>query len=324
MANNYLELSEVLPHLTAEEEAWLREQLQCVYIFDGREHPEDGLPSDLDAADADWYGCRAWRDLEGYDPEGEPVGFAYEFDGDHDTPDGWGRHVWLHAEESADLERIAHLVRKFLQQFRQQACWSLTYATGCSKPRVGEFGGGAMFVTADEVRWQDAYDFVEAQSAASVKKTAPDSTCSESAARSYDLIIGGPELRTQRGLLLRLREALHRGKRPQLAPGDVDQLEGLINLTDAIADQAADHYGIDCLLPVSEEPETSDAEDQSRAPAFPASSPTSKTATLRKAERSSDAMRAVGIPPTKLPWPSSSTLASRARSGTAGRIDYSA
>ena len=37
----------------------------------------------------------------------------------------------------------------------------MTYARTCSKPRVGEFGGGAVFVTADEVKWENAYDFVE-------------------------------------------------------------------------------------------------------------------------------------------------------------------
>ena len=60
-------------------------------------------------------------------------------------------------------ERVAHLVQKFLRQFRPKECWSLTYATICSKPRVGEFGGGAVFVTADTKVWKNAYDFVEAQ-----------------------------------------------------------------------------------------------------------------------------------------------------------------
>ena len=162
MANNYLEFSEVVPHLTAEEETWLRKQLQCVYVFGSQEFTEDELPSGLHGEDADWYGCRAWRDLQGYDPDdGELFGFAYEFHDDHDTPDGWGRHLWLHAEEWANLEQLAHLVQKFLKQFRPPDCWSLTYATTCSKPRVGEFGGGAVFVTADEVKWQNAYDFVE-------------------------------------------------------------------------------------------------------------------------------------------------------------------
>jgi hypothetical protein len=57
-------------------------------------------------------------------------------------------------------------VQKFLKKFRPDQCWSLTYATTCSKPRAGEFGGGAVFVTADEIKWQNAYDFIEDQRAA--------------------------------------------------------------------------------------------------------------------------------------------------------------
>jgi hypothetical protein len=30
----------------------------------------------------------------------------------------------------------------------------------CSKPRAGEFGGGAVFVTADAICWQNTYDFI--------------------------------------------------------------------------------------------------------------------------------------------------------------------
>ena len=71
--------------------------------------------------------------------------------------------MWLYAEEWADLERVAHLVQKFLEQFRPEGCWSLSWATTCSKPRVGEFGGGALFVTAEDVTWQNAYDFIEDQ-----------------------------------------------------------------------------------------------------------------------------------------------------------------
>jgi hypothetical protein len=32
------------------------------------------------------------------------------------------------------------------------------------------------------------------------------------------------------------------------APGETESLEGLIELTDALADQAHDNYGVDCLL----------------------------------------------------------------------------
>jgi hypothetical protein len=133
-----------------------------VYVFGDCEYVEDEVPSDLDTADADWSGCRAWRDLEDGDPDGgETIGFACEFHDDHDTLDGWGRHLWLHTEESGCPERAAQLVQKFLKEFRPRECWSLTYATTCSKPRVGEFAGGAVFVTADEIKWQDASDSTE-------------------------------------------------------------------------------------------------------------------------------------------------------------------
>jgi predicted transcriptional regulator len=145
--------------------------LDIVSVFGDREYAEGEVPDDLNGDDGEWYGCRAWRDLERYDPDdGEPVGFAYQFHDDHDTPDGWGRHLWLYTEEWGSPERVAHLVQKFLRQFRPKECWSLTYATTCSKARVGEFGGGAVFVTADQAVWQDAYDFVETQREAFLKR----------------------------------------------------------------------------------------------------------------------------------------------------------
>ena len=96
----------------------------------------------------------------------EDPGFEYVFADDQDAPDGWRRHLWIHAGEWGYVDGVAQLVRKFLKRFRPEECWSLTYATTCSKPRVGEFGGGAVFVTADAIHWQNAYEFVEQQRAA--------------------------------------------------------------------------------------------------------------------------------------------------------------
>ena len=51
---------------------------------------------------------------------------------------------------------MALLVQKFLQAFRPADVWTITYATTCSKPRCGAFGGGAGIVTADTIEWRDA------------------------------------------------------------------------------------------------------------------------------------------------------------------------
>lgn len=166
MADNYLEFSEVIPRLTTEEEAWLKSQLEQVCVIDGVEYPADAVPEELQGQETQWLGCRAYRDMDDYDADfGEGVGFECGFHGDDSWGD-WCRHAWLHAVEYADLDRVAHLVRKFLKKFRPDDAWSLTYANTCSKPRVGEFGGGAVFVTATEVKWHDACDFMEEQTKA--------------------------------------------------------------------------------------------------------------------------------------------------------------
>ena len=171
MADNYLQFSEVISKLTKKEEAWLKEQLQPIRVLGDREYPEDAVPADLADKNADWAGVRFLRDKTDHDPEWDALGFEYSFHDDHD-PKGWGRHLWVYTEESGGPDNVAWLARKFLKKFRPDQCWSLTYSTTCSKPRVGEFGGGAVFVTANTIRWENTYDFVEDQRAALRRKEA--------------------------------------------------------------------------------------------------------------------------------------------------------
>ena len=64
----------------------------------------------------------------------------------------------------------------------------------------------------------------------------------------YTLNIDGNLFRSQRELLMKIAD-LARRKRPyKPIPGDGVLLEGLLELTEAIADQAHDQHGIDCLL----------------------------------------------------------------------------
>ena len=171
MADNYLQFSEVVANLTEPEEAWLEEQLQPIRVFGDKEYLEDAVPAELADTEADWSGVRFLRDNPDHDPDWDVLGFAYHFHDDND-PGGWGRHLWLYAEDSGNADNAAWLVQQFLKKFRPDQCWSLTYSATCSKPRVGEFGGGALFVTADEIKWQNAYSFIEEQRAAFGRKAA--------------------------------------------------------------------------------------------------------------------------------------------------------
>jgi hypothetical protein len=246
MADNYQEFSEVIPNLSKEEAAWLKDQLEIIVVFDGEEFTDDALPENRSSDEADWIGCRALRDMEDYESgAGADAGFQYEFrDSDDET---LGRHLWVYAHDWGYVDNVAHLVRKFLKQFRPDDCWSLTWSETCSKPRVGQFGGGAVFVTASDVAWGGSCDFVEQQRAVfASSETAAESDVVQPG--PYHLTIDGPAFRKQRELLQRLR-GFAAAKMPYWpAPGEVESLEGLIELTDEMADQAHDVHGIDCLL----------------------------------------------------------------------------
>jgi hypothetical protein len=155
MANNYLQFSEAITNLSIAQRDWLQSQLESVYVFGDKEYVENEVPQHLSTADATWCGCRVLRDLPDVDSD-DDAGFQYEFMEDEEL----GRHLWVYADKGGDPDRVAHLVQKFLRQFRPHEWWSLTYATTCSKLRLGEFSGGARFVTADRIEPFDAYDFV--------------------------------------------------------------------------------------------------------------------------------------------------------------------
>ena len=73
-----------------------------------------------------------------------------------------GLYLCLYSQDwMGTPENAAQFVQRFLKRFRADQCWGLTFARACSKPRVGAFGGGAVFVTADEIKWKDTYDFIE-------------------------------------------------------------------------------------------------------------------------------------------------------------------
>ncbi len=71
---------------------------------------------------------------------------------------------------------------------------------------------------------------------------------------SYSLNIDGPQFRAQRALLLKLLARTQRFVPPTSSPEEKELIEGLINLTDAIADQAHDRHGVDCLLDETDQP----------------------------------------------------------------------
>lgn len=134
MADNFLLFAESLTDLTPDEEAWLAERLN------NRDMPAGGD--------------------ERCDEEDESPGFEFEFYGEQSA----GRCLKLYAIEAGDPEATACLVQAFLRRFRPQASFALSWCASCSKMRDGEFGGGAIFVTAERIEaWSSGEWLTERQ-----------------------------------------------------------------------------------------------------------------------------------------------------------------
>ena len=120
MADNFLLFAESITKLTPDEEAWLAERLAS-----DNEATNDPVADD----------------------ENDSMGFEFEFYGEQ--PDS--RCLKLYAIEAGDPDAAACFVQEFLRRFRPQASFGLSWCASCSKMRDGEFGGGAIFVTAERI-----------------------------------------------------------------------------------------------------------------------------------------------------------------------------
>ena len=66
--------------------------------------------------------------------------------------------------------------------------------------------------------------------------------------KQYVFRLDGQLFRDQRQLLLKIADLVRRKQPYEPTGGDEALLEGLIAMSDEIADQAHDQHGIDCLL----------------------------------------------------------------------------
>jgi hypothetical protein len=78
-----------------------------------------------------------------------------------------GETAYLYAEDNCDLDRVVAFVQAFLKTHRPDSSIGFEWAETCSKPRPGEFGGGAILVTATTDEWMstgEALDILRSQS----------------------------------------------------------------------------------------------------------------------------------------------------------------
>lgn len=88
----------------------------------------------------------------------------YEKPFGHEGGGGWevtryenmrGR-IFIHSDDSCDLESLAIMLREYLAKFHPDTILQVEYAFTCSKPRPGEFGGGAFVVSCEDYEFHNA------------------------------------------------------------------------------------------------------------------------------------------------------------------------
>ena len=128
MANNYQQHSFMIEKLTPKEVTWLETKFDEI---------DKGNEND----------------------EGEYVDIG-EVDLNVGTGDD-GADLWLYSEEGADLDSLVDFLQDFLKENRPDSYIGFEWANTCSKMRLDEFSGGAVFITAEKTDWVSTYDFLE-------------------------------------------------------------------------------------------------------------------------------------------------------------------
>jgi len=134
MANNYVHFSFAVNMWDSERRAWVERLLKDPdeLYNDEDEEFEEVFPNygDFDCLGFDWD-----IDLAG--------------------------ELWLHDEEgTGNTDHVSGFLQAYLKKFNIEEPVAFEFAFTCSKPRLDEFGGGAVVVTKDEIHWMSTNSWI--------------------------------------------------------------------------------------------------------------------------------------------------------------------
>ena len=147
MSQEYLLFSEALAldeeeTERAEQVAWLQQALAPVRPDDDEEDDEQDVAKRRENLKKIGVATDRFVDLDSW-PD-----FSFKFCDEEDEP-----HLWVYSTESGDLDQVVALVQAFLKKFYPDKGFGLQWASTCSRPLLGAFGGGAVYVTADGAKF---------------------------------------------------------------------------------------------------------------------------------------------------------------------------
>lgn len=137
MTAYYTEFCEQIADVTPEERAWLEHKLQHVHAARSRAFA-----------------------YEFEEERGGVSNFSY-----YSTP-GYSGEIM-----NEEWEELQDLLQAFLREFRPTSYLVINYARTCSRPMLGAFGGGMVFITKDRIEETDAWGWYDEQKAAFAAET---------------------------------------------------------------------------------------------------------------------------------------------------------
>jgi hypothetical protein len=137
MSNNYTFFSEVLQLRDDDDIAWVKLFMALDY--------EDCVNKEL------------WRKQRGVE-EGEDEANWPSFSWKIATHQLGEPLLWMYSEEFFTPDHVIAFVQTYLQQRNPRGVFTMTYACTCSKPVVGEFGGGWFAISANEYKCGHTHD----------------------------------------------------------------------------------------------------------------------------------------------------------------------
>jgi hypothetical protein len=171
MADNYMQFSETYGPLTEKQLKWIdlatteaKVDDECKILPPPGQHATAEYWDEYDdARPALHFFAQAAIDQERGNEAAAEIDLNYVEDLDfsytiEEAPETKKKHLRIYSEENCDLTHVAYFMYRLLQEGDDpNAVWSLTYAASCNKPRIGEFGGGAVVVTPEWVKWHNAH-----------------------------------------------------------------------------------------------------------------------------------------------------------------------
>jgi len=148
MADNYCHFSEVISFENEGDRDWVKEHLEFYRKFQVQ---NDG--NDLDFEEQPGFKeFDALCEIYGLEWDCEALDFEYDLSADD---------VHIYSEGFGNVDHAIVFMQEFLRQRDPEGILHLTWAFTCSKPRPGEFGGGAAFITAEKMEIIDLYEWVD-------------------------------------------------------------------------------------------------------------------------------------------------------------------